>query len=79
MANYEFKKDRLTGRKTISEDLRDYYYTDPSPFRKGEAKTLKNLGKNIRFKYVKPLSEDSRFEIDADRDKLMGTFRYRWK
>ena len=78
MANYEFKKDKFTGRKTISKDLRDYYYTNPSPFRKDEAKTLKNLGKNIRFKYVKPLSEDSRFEIDADRNKLTGTYRIKF-
>jgi len=74
MPNYEFKKNRMSD----DDELKDFYYTDLGRFRRGESKTLENLRKNIRFKYVKPISKDSRFEIDADRDKLIGTYRIKF-
>ena len=70
----EFKRNRMSN----DDELKDFYYTDPSHFRMGESKTFKNAVKNIKLKYVKPLSEDSRFEIDADRNKLTGTYRIKF-
>ena len=43
MPNYEFKRNRMSD----DDELKDFYYTDPSPFKPGEARNIKNLAKNI--------------------------------
>ena len=46
MPNYEFKRNRMSD----DDELKDFYYTDPSRFKPGEARNIKNLTKNIKYK-----------------------------
>ena len=71
MPNYEFKRNRMSD----DDELKDFYYTDPSAFKSGEARNIKNLAKNIKYKYVKPITKDSRFELDIGRNKGRVTFK----
>tara|TARA_R100001530_G_scaffold76307_1_gene53574 strand:+ start:43 stop:267 length:225 start_codon:yes stop_codon:yes gene_type:complete len=71
MPNYEFKRNRMSD----DDELKDFYYTDPSPFRPGEARNIKNALKNTKVKYVKPITKDSRFELDIGRNKGRVTFK----
>lgn len=71
MPNYEFKRDRMSN----DDELKDFYYTDPTPFKEKEARNIKNLAKNIKYKYVKPTGKNSRFEIDIGRNNKRITFK----
>ena len=73
---FEFKKEK--NYRTKGNDFGSTTYSDFQPFRRDEAKTFKNIVKNIRLKHRKPIDEDSFIDIDIDRDYKVISFKKRF-